>query len=237
MTLLVFRTIRTGFPTARIILRNNNLPDYALADVDRCRKQVEGEWEADATSTIHHQWLEELFAREQEPFIVLDCDTVFYEPVEGWKFDKSLAGWRIPEWFDAFAGAVTMARLHTSLLFVDPVKVRAEVEAYHSQFPDTVFNPKVNLFYPLCLPYKRRARFYDTMAMMYHAIGGQSFTDDQLDSYFHMHFGSISDIVLPRLPREVQDAFRIGRARVLQNPACGRGKWREQLEWFRMNPP
>lgn len=234
-TTLVFDSIRVGFPSSNVTVIGNALPDYASEAVGLACQQTNCQF-TNGPETIHHIFVEKLCGEQHEPFILLDTDMIMYDEVESWKFDKSLAGWRIPEWKDVFTGAVTRARLHTSLLFINPVKLRAEIEVYHSQFPDTPFNPKVNLFYPLCYPFKGRGYFSDTCSMLYHAVGGQSFTERQLDAYCHFQFGTISDIVLPRLPRQDQDNFRLARAAILQNPARGKGAWRHQMNYYSSHP-
>ena len=186
---------------------------------------------SDSVDTIHHEWIEALVKTENEPFFILDTDVIFYSSFEGYKFDVPLAGRRISEWDDGFSGCVTRARLHPSLLYIDPVMVRSAIELFESQVPKTVFTPKVNLFYPICLPFKRRWYFNDTCSLLYQAIGGQSFTDAQKDAYCHFEFGTIPDVVLPRLPVKESAAMVERRMAILKNPALGHGAWREQDEY------
>ncbi len=239
-TLLVFQSIRVGFPTASIEVYGNGLEKYAADQVQSECDKIVGATFKNIDATIHHLWIEQLCATENEPFILCDCDQIFYKSVEEWSFNTALAGWRIPEWEDEFTKCCTRARLHTSLLFIDPVKLRRAIEYYKAQFPITPFNPIANLFYPLCVPMKKHTFFYDTMAMAYHAVGGTAFTDEQLNSYFHFSFGSIPDVVLPHL----SNGYDMGleRDRILKNPALGYGRWREAMEYFaarqkQPNPP
>lgn len=234
MTLLVFDTLRIGFPTARVIVHGNALPDYAEKAVrEACEKNV-CEF-SNGSPTIHNEWLAGLCEGATESFIVSDTDCIYYESVEGWKFDTALAGARIPEWDDEFSGAITRSRLHTSLLFIDPVKLRAAVKEYESKYADTVFTPKVNLFYPLCLPLNGKRYFHDTASLLYHAIGGTAFTDIQMDALFHFNFGTIPDVVLPRLSNGEEMAN--AREAVLKNPELGRGMWRAQREYYEQRNP
>lgn len=214
----------------------NALPEYALpviAEISQSKGCSFTNW---TDATIHHLFIEKLCLRSGEPFVILDTDVCFYDEVESWKFSTSLAGWRIPEWRDDFSGCVTRARLHTSLLFIDPVKLREDISKFYENVFESEFTPRANLFHPLIVPFKGRGYFSDTASMLYHAVGGQSFTDAQLDSYFHFNFGSISDIVLPRLPREDQDNFRLARAAILQNRSRGKGMWRAQQNWYLSHP-
>lgn len=229
-TTLVFKTIRVGFPTARIVVRNNFMEGMTAASVNLSVQTVGGEWEKDGAPTIHHEWIEALVKRENEPFWICDGDMVFYDKVEDWKFSTSLAGWRIPEWQDEFTKARTRARLHTSLLYIDPVKLRADIVRYESQFPKTVFNPLVNLFHPLCLPLKEQGTFYDTCSLLHNAVGGTAFTPQQLDFIFHFNFGTIPDVVLPHLSNG-REMFEIRQA-ILNKPELGRGLWRAQMAYY-----
>lgn len=224
-SVLVFKTIRVGFPTAKIICYLNQV---------ECRDDIinaipEGVEYSDVT-TIHHAWLEQLVKTEQESFWICDTDVSFWGKVEDWAFDKALAGRRIPEWKDEFSNAVTRARLHPSMMWIDPVKVREKIKAYEATIPATVFTPGVNLFHPLVLPFKEERIFYDTLGFLYHAIGGQAFTDRQLDAYDHFNFGAIPDIVLPRLSNGAE--MLMARNEALGDPSKFRGAWRWQQEYY-----
>lgn len=235
MTELVFKTLRIGFPTAKVTVFDNNLSVEHRGLLDTICKDVGAGLRGTLSQpSIHHTWIEELAKREKEPFYVLDTDVIFYESFERFTFETALAGCRIPEWKDEFTNAITRARLHTSLLYVNPQKVREAVAAYEKQFPETPFNPLANLFYPVCLPFNQRGYFYDTCSLLYHAIGGASFTAEQLSAYFHFHFGTIPDVVLPHLP--AGDSIQRRRSEVLANPELGRGLWREQMEYYAAFP-
>ena len=235
-TTLVFASLRTGFPTAKVHVHFNRLKDAERDALYLCAEETD--CETSSCDTIHHEWIEQLVNREQEPFWLLDTDVVFYDSFESHEFDEHhLAGWRIPEWFDEFSGCITRARLHTSLLYVNPRMVRSAIADYESRIAHTVFTPKANPFYPLVAPFKRKAYFYDTCSLLYHAIGGEAFTDSQKERYCHLNFGTIPDIVFPRLPKE--DVSRIEQARqcVLSNPSWGKGAWRHQEEFYSKRQP
>lgn len=228
-TLFVFKSIRVGFPTAEVRVTGNALPDFALPAVEEACSESGCKFE-NGPETIHHQFIEQLLDQESEPFVLCDTDVCFFRCVEGWEFDTALAGFRVPEWNDEFTGAITRSRLHPSLLFVNPEQVREEVDKYDAQFPVTPFNPPVNLVYPLCVPLNGKTYFSDTLSLMYHAIGGTAFNNQQKDSLFHFNFGTLSDLVLPRLKngQEMQAA----REMILNNSELGRGLWREQEQFY-----
>jgi hypothetical protein len=229
-TLLVFDTLRVGFPTAKATVYANG--DDAIAhfrEIETAANRIGSECFA-VPPTIHHRWIEGLLASEKEPFWILDTDLVFYGKVEDWAFNAPLAGWRIPEWRDDFSRCITRARLHTSLLWIDPVKVKAELEKFKGELPDGPFTPFVNPIYPLVVPFKGKRYFYDTCSLLFHAVGGTAFTDAQLGQYFHANFGCIESLVLCRLPDA--DKMKAVRDAVLKNPALGHGAWRSQMAYF-----
>lgn len=224
-TLLVFKTIRVGFPTAEISVIGNDLPNYAQgALLKEC--SATGCSFSNGPETIHHKWIEMLGESQTEPFVISDTDMIYYDKVEDWRFNTPIAGCRIPEFKDEFTGAITRSRLHTSLMFIDPCLCSEKMDSIESSVNLTPFNPLANLIYPACIPLNGEMYFYDTMSMMYHAIGGTSFSEKQRDAYFHFNFGTISDIVLPRLNRA--DEIQSARSAILENPKLGRGVWRWQ---------
>jgi len=183
MSLLVFDTIRIGFPTADIHVYLNDITDPEI--IERCKVFAESVVDV---SMIHHRWIQVLLSSETNPFVICDTDMIFYSKVEDWKFDTALAGYRMPEFNDEFTGAITRSRLHTSLMFIDPVKFQQAAADYECGFPDTPFNPLASYVDPLCLPLKGRGYFYDTMSLAYHAIGGTEFTQQPKSAYFHFHY-------------------------------------------------
>lgn len=243
---LVFKTLRVGFPEADVtVFLNGDRPIELSPEVlaSLSAKQVE---EASIFSRVkdlaencgcavkpiaectHHEWIERLIDTEAEPFWICDTDIIFYAPVEGWKFEKPLAGALIPEFDCPFLKAITRRRLHTSLMHICPLELKVASLKYHTNHPRTIYNPPANLVHPLYLPLNGRTYFYDTMAMAYHALGGEAFTPQQKDCYFHFHFGSFSDLVLPAVGKQLE----IGRTEILHHHELGIGMWRAQEEWF-----
>jgi hypothetical protein len=235
-TAVIFHTLRTGFPTADVILRSNALPTYAFGQIEKLAKDTDCQWEDDNSETIHHRWIEALVNRESKPFWICDTDIIFYESVERWNFETALAGWRIPEWQDDFSGSITRARLHGSLLYMDPLKIKAQWAEKTKACPETPFTPLVDPFNPLVQPINGRLYFHDTCSVLYHAIGGTAFTDRQKDAFFHFNFGTIPDLVLPRLRAAAGINMDVVRDAILADPIKGRGQWRSQEEYYQAFP-
>jgi hypothetical protein len=155
---------------------------------------------------------------------------IFYGSVENWKFDTSLAGALIPEFFDEFSQCVTRRRLHTSLLHVDPAKLKSDISTYRDLSTSSQFTPALNEVWPVVIPFNGRPYFYDTMAAAYHAVGGTPFTDVQKNAYMHFHFGCFADMVLPKI--RGGDLIEIVRKGILDHPEEGIGVWRSQEAYF-----
>jgi len=233
-TSLVFNTLRIGFPAAKIHVSLNPMDSESEWALHTCCHYVDASYSS--VDTIHHDWIVELLNSEADPFYILDTDVIFYKPFEQFQFTDALAGWRIPEFSDFFSGCITRARLHTSLLYVNPDKMRAALCKYRDGIAWTKFVTDPNLINPTVVPLKGRPYFYDCASLLYHAIGGQPFTDEQKDCYHHMNFGTIPDLVLPRLPAaEVEEQTRI-RALILAAPEFGRGQWRNQEQYYLDHP-
>lgn len=228
-TTLVFKTLRVGFPTAKIIVHKNGLESLtARTEVAQAAFQADCEV-LECKRRKHHEWIESLLETETEPFWICDTDIIFYESVEKeWLFSDPIAGYRIPEFHDEFTQAITRSRLHTSLLYIDPAKLKKAVENFNSVGPKTEFNPRINLVHPIVLPLNGRHYFYDTCSLLYHAVGGTAFPEELKEKYFHFHFGTLSDIVLPRLKERTDEV----RDLILNRPDLGRGMWRHQDEYF-----
>lgn len=240
-TLLVFQTIRIGFPNGDIfVYANGSDGSEVWAEPLKDAATAAGCHLLLGEETTHHEWIEKLVATQPGPFWICDTDMVFYRSVEDWDFGYGadgpydggapIAGCRIPEFRDDYLKAVTRSRLHTSLMRIDPNNLMAKLDAYESRMPRTRYNPRINPIHPVTLPFNGHPYFYDTMALAYHAVGGAPFTPEQKDAYFHFHFGTFSDMVLPALPDG--DRMRDAREAVLKNPEAGRGLWRAQDEWF-----
>lgn len=229
MTELVFDSIRVGFPTARIHVFLNGLePVQRDRIISRC---IECNADSVEVRTDHHHWIEKLIEDQVDPFYIVDTDMVFYKSVEDWEFSGvGIAGYRIPEFHDEFSGCITRSRLHTSLLYIDSAILKKEVENFKSLARDTPFTPKINLVYPVVLPLNGKSYFYDTCSLLYHAIGGATFKPYHKDAYFHMHFGTFSDMVLPNM--HDGDKMAALREEILMMPELGKGMWRTQDEYF-----
>ncbi len=229
-TELVFDTLRVGFPTAQVEVHLNGAPEVPVEHWQRVKDLAEncGCKVKLIPETNHHEWIDKLIETETSDFWILDTDVIFYGKVEHWTFEEPLAGALIPEFFDEFTQAITRSRLHTSLMHIRPIELKVQLLNYELKHPRTIYNPPAYVVFPLYMPFNGRTYFYDTMAMAYHAVSGRAFTPQQKDCYFHFHFGTFSDLVLPKLSYNMQGP----RDAVMQNPELGIGAWRMQEQFF-----
>lgn len=235
-TLLVFKTLRIGFPTAKVVVWCNGL----AGEADDAVKQAAHEVGAYATYTgsviapqVHGQWMADRIEYESGPLVFVDTDMVFHAPVEGWRFETGIAGRYLRRYLCPFTRCVTEPRLHTSLLFVDPDKLRGEMDVYGDTFHESPFNPLVDLWPAVTLPERTRAgvvnHFYDTACLAYQAVGGTSFTPSQLDAYDHLFAGTYLNALAPALTDCDLSALHAAAHR---DPASIRGAWRSQNDWY-----
>ena len=234
MATLVFKTLRVGFPKASVTVRINTMrPDFAAA-IAQCCKDTDCMCVDPDEPTIHHRWISSLIATMQEPFWLCDTDIIFFEPITEDFTGEALAGMRIPEWRDEFSGCITRARLHPSLLYIDPKLVYQKLEAFFRPVPETPFTPRASMIDPLVTAFKGQRYFSDTCSQLYHAIGGKAFSDTTKNRFFHFNFGTIPDLILPRLANPMQILQR--REAILANPILGRGEWRNHELWYASRP-
>jgi len=212
--LMVFDTLRVGFPTFDVVvLDNGSHPDV----VPRIKAAAEGAG-AFFTPTERHDFIEHyrwmLCEQEQiDSFVLVDPDVVFWKNVEDWQFEGVIAGRLIP---DLTTGGVTSkARLHPSHVWVPSVKRLRELGI------------AVELR-------KEGDQFWDTLATIYqdHPDQCQPFTADQLDCYDHLFYGSHFPAIEPRLKDDdlTYDLHRKAAAGEIESL---RGIWRDQERYFK----
>jgi hypothetical protein len=192
---------------------------------------VDNDYDAQVCDYAHHEWIQMLATTEKQPFWISDTDILYYENIEELKPDSAIAGWRIPEWKDEFTQCITRARIHTCLMHINPLTLASAIARYKESFNlmDDI-NPLPNLFAPISVPFGRLTYFYDVCGLLYNAVGGEAFSDEIKERWFHFNFGSISDRVLPLI--KDGDKMAAAREMVLLNPQLGRGAWRLQEEYY-----
>lgn len=233
-TLLVFETIRVGFPTAEIVVHGNGLNHLTGEAVHRRVQAVGGQMICEP-GIRHDEWVKQIIWNEMQPFVICDTDMIFYEAVEHWKFVHPWAGRLQPEYLDPYSNTIHRSRLHTSLMFIRPDELRDLMLRFDAHFPKSPIFPRTINFIgqqlqPLRTKGGVRTYFMDTGANLYHAVGGEAFTETQLDAFSHLHAGTWSDLITNMPLRATHEV-------IYANPESARGLWRMQEQFYAAHPP
>jgi len=228
---LIFRTLRVGFPTARVtVVDNASLPEVqprlaALAREQGCEFRA-----LPAPGVEHAVFLErtlgEVATGEGGTVVFLDPDICLWESCEGWQFDALLAGKQVDAYDDDMLQAVSMPRVHTSFLWVpDARRLWDEIGRIRAAHFD--FRPFLSFSFKLGDAWVR----YDTGASLFAAIADRVafFTPEHRDHYDHIYCGSHLDLLEPRMSQALRDltliTHRLARAGDLD---ALKGLWRRQ---------
>jgi hypothetical protein len=231
-TLLVFDTIRVGFPTARIMVRCNPNKNVDWTELHEAAKRVNASVYLPYEFMQHHTWIETKVRVGAEPFWICDTDIVLHNAVETWTFDAPIAGRWIPEFVDAFTRRITHGRLHTSLLWMNPVMIRNGIRTIDALSERHPCKTPISYFAPVLHSHREncglvRHYLYDTCAQLYHCIGGQKFNDQQNAAFDHLHAGTYSDLAEEAIPG-ISEKHRA----VFANPELLNGAFRHQEKYF-----
>lgn len=230
MSTLVFKTIRVGFPTAQIVVWGNGLNYDAVRESALSADCILNE-HCDAHS--HDQFIARRVADEHGQRVVFcDTDMIFYESVEDWQFDQPLAGMFEPKHRNPVTRAVHFPRLHTCLLWVQVSEFYDALEAWKQTLQPGPFTPEFSPLRQQWIPWSRQLHFADTAAMAYAAIGGQHFTEQQLNAFAHLQCGTWSKYVEPHIP-----GLRESHRMAMDRPELFRGNWKTHKEWYERHQP
>lgn len=227
---LVFKTLRVGFPNNQVHVTLNTsvlgCEFSKIAEVADSESCV-----IDTEQTIHHEWIEDLVHNQDEPFIILDTDVVFHKQFDVTGLDQTyLSGDYVPQFFDKFSGCITMPRLHTSLLYIDPVEVGKRLDVWQSRILKTPFTPSAKVIHPMVIPVHGTNYFYDTCSVLFHAISGTKFGPEKLDCYDHLNCATWVDLAEKAYPGMSQI-----HQRIYDNPATAKQLRPLQREFYRNN--
>jgi len=230
---LVFKTIRTGFPTA-------NIHCIYLGDYSEVRQIVEDECvKLNVKFDLHEmrfqtndQVIEWLVQQEQKDFVVVDSDCVFHSSLEWYNPIQLVAGRHIPEHVEDASGQalLTMERLHTSLMYFSRLpELRQKIGDSFEDFSGGRFAP-YNVFRPVVTKQRGQSIFYDSCSILYGAIGGEAFGKDVLDCYDHLHAGSFYNKLVEAKPSLDVNLWQ----GAFSNPASLKGIHKKQrVYWYK----
>lgn len=211
--LLVFKTIRTGFPTSNIHVTGNGLEVFFEQEVGHACTRI-GATFANNRRTAHDEWIERLIMAGNGPMWICDTDVVFFGKVEGWFLDQwhgpMLAGRFEPEFEEEWTQTRHVARLHTSLMWLNIPCVRQAMRNWMGRFPNIWHTAQMNLIRQQFIPVAgQQPLFYDTCAGLYHAVGGHKFMDEQNAAFEHLHCATYSDVVTAPGLKDLADIHKL----------------------------
>lgn len=222
-SLLVFKTIRVGFPTAEIIVYGNELSPNVLAQMPFPVRTIQ-------SRISHDHWIETLIHNQHEPFWIVDTDVVFFDSVE--HFQAPMFGGRFePEFRDDWTRSTHVACLHPSLMYFDPVAIRCalfqwRLEHIPKYFPNVISN----LIRQQMTVRNGETIFHDTCSGLHHAFGGTAFDEDMNKRFEHLHCGAVSDAIAKDVA-ELKDLEHIHHA-VCANPELAKGLMTQQMAYY-----
>lgn len=230
---LVFRTLRAGFPTADVFVDLNGEMLFGCAlNIMEVARESGVKHVNPIRGRSHGEWIEGLIATRHEPFWICDGDVIFFDRVEHWldhwKDGSALfAGRYEPDFMEPWTKTVHVARLHPSLMWINPVPLRTAMRGWPGkpEFFDSVQKELIQWHW---VPRNFSLQFYDTMAGLWQAgLGGVPFaTDEQNAAFEHLFCGSYAH--LTPLSGDLSDVHRA----IIANPMAAKGLWFEQQRWY-----
>ena len=192
---LFFDTVRTGFPNATISVYGN-YNDEQFDDVAHEKASEIGAHylplrkEIQHADFIHHTIFN---TGNTDPLYIIDPDTIWFESMPE-SFDKSMAGRFIPDFYDVYSQSNTHKRLHTSVLYVDPPRIRKALEQATKFYFEPVFE---------CTYYLNGALYrFDTLSKLYNFLKEDchSFTKEENIKFAHIFCGTHASTVKNYIP-------------------------------------
>lgn len=237
-TLMVFRTLRVGFPTSLVKVQINAMHPTARRAVTAAA-QATGCQVLDTPvghAIRHDEWVEKLFHSQKVPFWICDTDIAFFDSIEGHDLKGNFAGRYVPDFDDEWTGTRHAERLHTCLMWFDPKTAAHAMWAWACKLPESWMAPKLEFFRQAYWPQRDgKTLFHDTTAGLFHTIGGTCFREELNDKFEHLNCGTYSDLVAPSL-KDAPD-FASAHAAMPDHPELTRGIRRQQTAYYERRRP
>lgn len=224
--LLVFDSLRTGFPTSLVEVWDNSNDELVRTQLEElCRKDPlhQMTYSPSFQKWHHADWIEMVVGTHDGPVVILDSDVILYESCEDMDFPTLIAGRFVPVIWNEFAGAISYERLHTSFLVIKDCKELREHLADAYPFVNTPYGPYTPLspYHPCVQFYGGYPMFWDCCSTMFHMIGGSCFTENELKRYAHVNSSAFQDVMMERVRDKKSFALQHEKAR------------NKDVEWFR----
>lgn len=232
-TTLVFKTLRVGFPNARVtVVDNASLPEVRGELAQLARENDCLFRQIDSPGVAHDTFIEERLklagsnTSERRQTVFLDPDICLWRSCEDFEFDGLIAGVFVEAYDDPMLKCVTMPRLHSSFLWI-PAAGQLMSKIRNIQRRHFDFRPFSTVSFKLGDVWIR----YDTGASLYSAIPNQvsHFSEDHRDCFDHLYCGTHYDLWAPHLGGQLRDLMgKVHRHAKAGEIAPLKGIWREQ---------
>jgi hypothetical protein len=226
-TELVFKTLRVGFPNAKVTVTDNASLPSVRAEIKAMAKDTGCFFKQIESNRIEHfQFIQDTIryaAKDKSvtgPLVFIDPDVCFWNSCEDFEFEGLMAGRFIDGFKDGVQQCITMPRVHTSFLWIPDARSLQryiwKTRAIHFDF-----DPFKNFSFVLDGLWYR----YDTGANLYASISDRvsHFTAMHLDCYDHLFGGSHIDVFEPfsqneeiKIIKKIHECAKKGDLRALK---------------------
>jgi hypothetical protein len=242
-TTLLFKTLRVGFPNARVTVADNASLPEARAEIAQLARETECAFEPiDGPGIQHYEFIESKIwqtsvgAGQKRRTVFLDPDICLWQSCEDLEFDGLIAGTLVSAHDDPVFKCVAMPRLHSSFLWIpDANRLRETIRMIQTIHIE--FRP----FAPVSVKLGDVWMRYDTGASLYAAIPEQvnEFSDTHRHRYDHLYCGTHYDLWEPHFTGELRAVMdSVHQHAKTGDLAALQGVWREQSRaWSRAFTP
>lgn len=236
-TELIFKTLRVGFPNARVTIADNaSLPDMRSKIESRARENECAFVQIPSPGIKHHEFLyntirsEALDPGRSGALVFLDPDICLWESCEDFAFDGLMAGKISGKYWESITDTVVMPRIHTSHLWIPDVGALWR-EIWRIKARRFDFEP----FLPYSFNMDGAWYRYDTGSSIFNALAGNvsGFTEGHRNCYDHLYAGSHLDWIFDYYDDECKEMMsRIHQYAREGDLTALRGVWKYQEEVF-----
>jgi len=236
-TLMVFKTLRVGFPTAKVYVVDNASDPATVPAIEDAAAAVGAEFFRYADRTEHGKFITSIVSNTTGPVTFVDTDVAFWASCEDIDIGDALLGGRYIPKIETPAGT-HVARVHPSLLIIPDTQKLWEAcrHVADTGFRGIEFKPFESCYYHD----DGRTVLVDTCAAVSGALADRvyHFRPADLERYDHLFLGTIPEMLdmLP-LHDDTRDVIAVGHT--IERPEDLKGLWRQQngrnFEWQYMS--
>lgn len=238
-TLMVFKTLRVGFPTADVYVADNFSDSSVVPDIEDAATRAGAYFYRLLERTEHGKFIGGVLERHvqlglTDPVVFIDTDMAFWANCEGIDIKGALFGGRFIPKIETPDG-IHIARVHPSFFIVPDAKALMEAckDVADSGFQGINFKPFESCYY---VDNDGRHVLVDTCSAVTGALGHRAyhFGPAELERYDHIFLGTIPDMVgIVPLHDDTRGVIAVGHE--LERVEDLKGLWRQQngrnFEW------